>query len=158
MQITKKPVFNIALLIIITGVIAYFVNVYFRPGATGPMIGGEQEAAKEDTIESLLRQLELEVINLNSSLPKIIDEDTRVDNISIEPGPRLLTKYTYTNFSTDEFDSELFDKKVSNIIKKSICNNDEILGRMNLGLIYSYEFSGNDGVKLATAEFDVNDC
>jgi len=30
--------------------------------------------------------------------------------------------------------------------------------RMKLGFIYSYEFSGNDGIKLGTAEFEINDC
>jgi hypothetical protein len=158
MQIIKNPLLSLTLLIIITSVLGYYGNVYFRSNATQSTLVSSQETLAEETIESLIRKLELEVINLNNGLPKTIDEDTRVDSISVESGPRLLTKYTYTTFSTEEFDSEIFNKRVEKIIKKSICDNDEIMERMKLGLIYSYEFSGNDGIKLATAEFEINDC
>jgi len=158
MQITEKPILSFAILIIITSVFAYYVNTYFRSSAAKSTLASNQEVFVEETIESLIRKLELEVINLNNELPKKIDEDTQADSISVEFGPRLVTRYTYTTFSSDEFDSELFDKKVKKVIKKSICDNDEVLKRMKLGLIYSYEFSGNDGIKLATAEFNINDC
>ncbi len=158
MQIIKNPLLSLALLIIITSAVAYYGNVYFRSNSAQSTLASNQETTVEETIESLLRNLELEVINLNNGLPKIIDDDTRVDSISVEPGPRLLTKYTYTTFSTEEFDMEVFNKRVKKIIKKSICDNDEIMERMKLGLIYSYEFSGKDGIKLATAEFEINDC
>ena len=151
MQIIKNPILSLALLIIITGVVAYYGNVYFRSNAV-------QSTSEEETKDTLIKILELEVVNLNNGLPRTLDDDTRVDSISVEPGPRLVTKYTYTTFSTEEFDSELFNKRVKKIIKKSICDSDEVLKRMKLGLIYSYEFSGNDGIKLATAEFDTNDC
>ena len=151
MQIIKNPLLSFALLIIITSAVAYYGNVYFRsnPG---------QSTFEEETKDTLVRNLELEVVNLNNGLPRTLDDDTRVDSISVEPGPRLVTRYTYTTFSTEEFDSELFNKRVKKIIKKSICDSDEILKRMELGLIYSYEFSGNDGIKLATAEFETSDC
>jgi len=152
MQITKNPLLSFALLIIITSAVAYYGNVYLRSNA------GNQEITEEETKDTLIRNLELEVVNLNNGLPRTLDDDTRVDSISVEPGPRLVTKYTYTTFSTEEFDSKIFNKRVKKIIKKSICDSDEILKRMELGLIYSYEFSGNDGIKLATAEFETNDC
>ena len=158
MKLTKHPILSFVLLIIITSVVAYYVNVYFRSSVAISADVGNQEVPEEETIGSLMRNLELEVLNLNSGLPKQVDEDTRADSISVEPGPRLVTKYTYTTFSSEEFDQERFDKKVKKVIKKSICNNDEVMERMKLGLIYSYEFSGNDGVKLATAEFEINDC
>jgi hypothetical protein len=158
MQITKYPILSFVLLIIITSVVAYYVNVYFRSSVAKSAVVGNQEVPEEETIESLMRNLELEVINLNSGLPKQVDEDTRADSISVEPGPRLVTKYTYTTFSSEEFDKERFNKKVKKVIKKSICDNDEVMERMKLGLIYSYEFSGNDGIKLATAEFNIDDC
>ena len=158
MQITKYPVLSLILLIIITSVVAYYANVYFRSSATNSAVVGNQEVPEIETMESLLRNLELEVINLNDGLPKQVDEDTRADSISVEPGPRLVTKYTYTTFSSEEFDNDRFNKKVKKIIKKSICASDEVMERMKLGLIYSYEFSGNDGVKLATAEFNIDDC
>ena len=158
MQLTKYPILSFVLLIIITSVVAYYVNVYFRSSVANSADVGNQEVPEEETIESLMRNLELEVLNLNSGLPKQVDEDTRADSISVETGPRLVTKYTYTTFSSDEFDQERFNKKVKKVIRKSICDNDEVMERMKLGLIYSYEFSGNDGVKLATAEFEINDC
>ncbi len=158
MQIIKNPILSLALLIIITSAVAYYGNVYFRTKAAQSRLADNQEITEEETTETLMRNLELEVVNLNNGLPKTIDEDTRVDSISVESGPRLVTKYTYTTFSTEEFDSELFNKRVKKIIQKSICDSDEVLKRMELGLIYSYEFSGNDGIKLATAEFEANDC
>ena len=158
MQIIKNPILSLALLIIITSAVAYYGNVYFRTKAAQSRLADNQEITEEETTETLMRNLELEVVNLNNGLPKTIDEDTRVDSISVESGPRLVTKYTYTTFSTEEYDSELFNKRVKKIIQKSICDSDEVLKRMELGLIYSYEFSGNDGIKLATAEFEANDC
>jgi hypothetical protein len=158
MQIIKNPLLSLTLLIIISSAVAYYGNVYFRSNAAESTLASNQETSEEETKESLMRILELEVLNLNNGLPKTIDEDTRVDSISVEPGPRLLTKYTYTTFSTEDFDMEVFNKRVKKIIKKSICDNDQIMERMKLGLIYSYEFSGNDGIKLATAEFEINDC
>jgi hypothetical protein len=151
MKIPKNPLLSFALLIIITSAVAYYGNVYFRSNAV-------QLTFEEETKKTLIGNLELEVVNLNKGLPKTIDDDTRVDSISVEPGPRLVTKYTYTTFSTEEFDNELFNKRVKKIIKKSICDSDEVLKRMELGLVYSYEFSGNDGIKLATAEFGNSDC
>ena len=158
MQITKHPILSFSLLIIITSVVAYYVNVHFMSSAAHSVDVGNHEIPEEETIESSMRNLELEVVNLNDGLPKQVDEDTRADSISVVPGPRLVTRYTYTTFSSEEFDDERFNKKVKKIIKKSICNNDEVMERMKLGLIYSYEFSGNDGIKLATAEFNIDDC
>ena len=158
MQLIKNPLSSLAALVIVASVVAYYGNVYFRSSTTESTVASNQEVSEEETKDTLIRNLELEVINLNNSLPKIIDDDTRVDSISVEPGPRLVTKYTYTSFSTEEFDSEIFNKKVKKNIKKGICDNDEILKRMKLGLVYSYDFFGNDGIKLATAEFDINDC
>jgi hypothetical protein len=158
MQIIKNPLLSLALLIIISSVVAYYGNVYLRSNAVQSRLANNQEVTEEETKDTLIRNLELEVVNLNNGLPKTLDDDTRVDSISVEPGPRLVTKYTYTTFSTEEFDSEIFNKRVKKIIKKSICDSDEVLKRMELGLIYSYEFSGNDGIKLATAEFETNDC
>lgn len=98
MQIIKNPLLSFALLIIITSAVAYFGNVYFRSSATKSTVASNQEIPEEETQDTLIRNLELEVINLNNGLPKIIDEDTRADSISVEFGPRLVTKYTYTNF------------------------------------------------------------
>ena len=158
MQTTKYPILSFTLLLIITGVVAYFVSVYTRPETSNSITTSNQQVTEEETIESLMRNLELEVINLNDGLPKQIDEDTRADSISIEPGPRLVTRYTYTTFSSEEFDEKRFNKKVRKVLKKSLCYNYQIIKRMNLGLIYTYEFSGNDGMKLATAEFNIDDC
>ncbi len=158
MQLIKNPLSSLALLIIITSIVAYYGNVYFRSSATESIVVSNQGISEEETKDTLIRNLEIEVINLSNGLPKVIDEDTRVDSISVEPGPRLVTKYTYTSFSTEEFDGDIFNKKVKRNIKKGICENDEVLKRMKLGLIYSYEFFGNDGLKLATAEFEINDC
>ncbi|MBL1142759.1 MAG: hypothetical protein HND53_12080 [Proteobacteria bacterium] len=158
MQITKHPIISFALLIIFTSVIAYYVIVYFRSDAANSTAVANQEVPEEETLETLMRNLELEVINLSSDLPKTIDNDTRADSITIEPGPRLVTRYTYTSFSTEDFDEKRFNKKVKKVLKKSLCNNYDVIKRMTLGLIYSYEFSGNDGIKLATAEFNIDDC
>jgi DNA-directed RNA polymerase subunit H (RpoH/RPB5) len=158
MQLIKNPLSSLALLIIVASVAAYYGNVYFRSSATESAVVSNQEISEEETKDMLIRKLELEVINLNNGLPKIIDDDTRADSISVEPGPRLVTKYTYTSFSSEEYDSEIFNKKVKKNIKKGICDNDEVLKRMKLGLVYSYEFFGNDGTKLATAEFEIKDC
>ncbi len=158
MQLIKNPLSSFALLIIIVSVVAYYGNVYFRSSATQATAGSNQDVSEKETIDTLIRELELEVSLLNRDLPKIIDDDTRADSISVEPGPRLVTKYTYTSFSSEEFDSEIFNKKVKKNIKKGICDNDEILKKMGLGLVYSYEFFGNDGIKLATAEFEFKDC
>ncbi len=158
MQIIEKPILSLAILITVTSVIAYSVNVYFRSSDPKSTLVSNQEVFGEETKESLLKKLEIEVINLNSDLPKKIDEDTQADSISVESGPKLITRYTYTSFSSDEFDSDLFDKKVRKVLKKSLCKNNEVLARMELGLIYSYEFSGNDGIMLATAEFNAKDC
>ncbi len=157
MQLIKNPLSNLAILIIVTSVVAYYGNVFFRSSVT-KTVDSNQKFPEEETKDTFIRNVELEVINLNNGLPKVIDDDTRADSISVEPGPRLVTKYTYTTFSSKEFDSEIFNKKVKKNIKKGICDNDEVLRRMKWGLVYSYEFFGNDGIKLATAEFEVNDC
>jgi len=118
MQIIKNPLLSLTLLIIITSAVAYFGNVFFRSNAAQSTLASNQEISAENTIDELLRNLELEVLNLNSGLPKTIDEDTRVESISVESGPRLLTKYTYTTFSTEEFDIEVFNKRVFVIMMK----------------------------------------
>jgi hypothetical protein len=158
MQLMENPLSKLAILIIVTSAVAFYGNIYINSGSSDSAVVSNQEFSEEETKESLIRKLELEVINLNNGLPKRIDDDTRADSISVEPGPRLVTKYTYTSFSTAEFDIDKFNKKVKKNIKNGICENDEVLKRMQLGLIYRYEFYGNDGIELVTAEFGISDC
>jgi hypothetical protein len=64
MQITKNPLSSLALLVIITSAVAYYGNVYFRSNAVHSTI-------EEETKDTLITSLELEVVDLNNGLPRV---------------------------------------------------------------------------------------
>ena len=86
------------------------------------------------------------VNEMNEGLPKMLDDDTRLERIEGGPGKRLTYVCTMVNYSSSDISKAAFDREVAPYIKQSLMTNKALypLFKKKIAIVYRYE--GNDGV------------
>jgi hypothetical protein len=114
---------------------------------------------KASEVESRLTEsFELAAEQINSLVPKMIDNDTRLDKATVGPGPRLTYHYTLPNRKSGEVDADLMQSILKSDIAAKVCSNEEMKNALQYGGIYSYSYSGNDNVSILTFDIVGQDC
>jgi hypothetical protein len=133
------------------GILARVVVIVNIALFMGGVVNGLQQSQNET--DNLLAELDL----MNQSLPRMIDDDTRLDHIDIEHMD-IYYNYTLVNFSTDQIDKNKFVSMMSKHIKSSQCQNKKTRDLMNNGrtLIYAYRDKGHQ--KVAEIPVVASDC
>jgi len=94
----------------------------------------------------------------NQRLPMMLDQDTRLDKASVEPGPRAVYHHTFPRYSSREIDANLLRTNLRPDIMLQVCASEEMKTSLQYGGIYVYAYSGNDGIEITRFEIDRNDC
>ena len=130
-------------------------------GGLGRFIGQETYEAvapsrpSEQQIEDgLAKGFRVAAEKANEELPKMVDKVTRLDNVTVGPGPRIVYHHTFPNYSPKS--SEITAARTA--VEKNVCSNTEMKPSLQYGGIYVYSYSSRDGVELARFEFDRNSC
>lgn len=81
------------------------------------------EQAKDAVIEGLLQK---EAKSFNKTGGKMIDQLTRLDSLSVQPGRWLLYHYTVTEYDNTDVDSAVLKRKIKPLARKVIAGNKEL--------------------------------
>jgi hypothetical protein len=139
----------------VTGSIVVFIVL-----AIGGLIGKElgKTAYSPSKPTALEREAGLvEVANRkNQELPIMLDEETRLNKITVGPGLRMVYHITALKYRWQDVDVNLAQKNFRRNTAKSLCANPDTEKAIQDGVIFVYVYSGFDGVEILRLE--INDC
>ena len=113
-----------------------------------------QEIKKKDDVEESLKRLAKE---LNSRLPKTLDEDTRLDAIVVGPGKCWVSLFTLLNLSSYEINETNLRQALSTERKENACSS-EFKKLLDNGVQLIDRYSGRDGKFIGDIIINPNDC
>jgi hypothetical protein len=90
----------------------------------------------------------------NENGPKMIDEITRWDRMSVGPGARATYHFTILH----QVNLSQFKEKIRPVIIKKICNEKKMKSSMKHGGVFIYSYSSKGNNDIVSLEFDKNDC
>jgi hypothetical protein len=145
----------------ILGIIA-IVIVASLCGQIGKLIGDATFSPSKATpqeVEARLIEVFTKTANqLNPKLPMMIDQVTRLDRISIGPGPRAVYHYTFPQQSSRDFDARQLQTALWTEVVRNVCANADMKKSLQYGGIYVYVYCGSDGIEITRFEIDRKDC
>lgn len=134
-------------------------------GSIGKLIG---ETTSGSVASATPKQQDVEVLviegfakaaaQINRTLPKMIDEDTRLDKVTVGPGARTVYHYSSPKHTSRDFDGALLRATLRPDTMLKVCAAREMKKSLQYGGVYAYSYSGNDGIKIVEFEIDRNDC
>jgi hypothetical protein len=95
---------------------------------------------------------------MNKRMPEAIDQDTRLDRVSAEPGSHFSYHYTLLKSESADIDRAKFDSMIRPQLKSRLCNSTQIRSFFGHGVTVSYLYRSKDGVPVGGAEFAPNSC
>lgn len=96
--------------------------------------------------------------NYRSELPLMVDSGTRLDNVTVGPGTRLVYHYTLIKYSSRDIDANQLLSELQPQVVNSVCSSKEMKPSLQYGGSYVYSYSGSDGIQIASFEIDRTDC
>ena len=129
----KKP------LVLVVSLIAAIIG-----GAISKTVVKEYfDSRMESKVEAALRQAEVQI---NSTAPKMVDAETRLDGATAGPGRRLKYGYTVVRYKASEIDMNSWRNQVAPDIKRNVRNAEGMRYLFEIGTTVTYRYSGSDGV------------
>jgi hypothetical protein len=95
---------------------------------------------------------------MNKRMPEVIDQDTRLDRVSAEPGAHFSYHYTLLSSNSSEIDKVSFANTIRLQLKSKLCDSAQIRSFFSHGVTVGYMYQGNDGVPIAGTDFPPNSC
>jgi len=95
---------------------------------------------------------------MNKRMPEVIDQDTRLDRVSAEPGSHF--SYHYTLLANDSIEDVRanFVSTVRPQLKNKVCESAQNRNFFVHGITVSYVYQGKDGAAIGGAEFAPDSC
>lgn len=121
----------------------------------GSMAGGAGEGEGSRNLDQTLANVSA---HLNRSAPLTLDEDTRLDRVTSEPGHKLSYHYTLTTVQSRAFKRAEFQKLIREPLQAKLCSSTEMRSFLVHGVTISYNYLGSDGRRLGAARFTASDC
>lgn len=94
----------------------------------------------------------------NQNLPMMIDKDTRLDKVTVGPGPRIVYHYTLPKYFSRDVDANGLRESLRLAVARQACSNADMEKSLQYGGIYAYTYAGSDGVEITRFEINNSDC
>lgn len=98
------------------------------------------------------------VAELNRSLPRQVDTETRLDQVTAGPGPRLTYSYTLIHRNGASVDIEQFNAGMQPQLRRSVCGQSNMAGLLRAGVSLAYSYRGSDGKFVSLIEVEPQHC
>ena len=129
-------------------------------GGIGKLVG--KAASTTDSpqqIEAkLIEGFTMAATSVNQKLPMMVDQNTRLDKMTVGPGPRAVYHYTFPTYTSIDIDANLLQTNLKPEVTRKVCASDDMKKSIQYGGIYVFEYSGNDGIQITSFQIDRNDC
>jgi len=94
----------------------------------------------------------------NKHMPELIDPDTRLDRVSVEPGLHFSYHYTLLASNGSDIDKAGFMASQRAKLKSTMCQKSDVRNFLDHGITLAYSYRSKDNVPVGTAEFAPNSC
>lgn len=88
-------------------------------------------------------QLAKEVAKLNPQLPKMADNETRIDRVSSGPGRTFTYHHTMIHHTGQDIDMAFFNNSFAPGLQRNVCQQLKVMIQRGVTVVYSYQ--GRDG-------------
>lgn len=112
------------------------------------------EEIKKDLIQGLKKGAD----ELNKSTPLMVDDETRLDSVTVGPGLSANYFYTFPKYNSNEIDLEFVVEELKKEVLSSICENLDMKPTLDHGGIFNYSYSGSDSKKIFNIKINKSDC
>lgn len=113
---------------------------------------------QKDVDKKIIEGFEKAAKEVNRTAPTMIDQDTRLDEVTVGPGARITYHYTYPKYSSKEIDSNWLQTNLRPVVIKNVCSNKKMKPSLQYGGIYVFSYSGNDGIEITNFQISREDC
>jgi hypothetical protein len=96
--------------------------------------------------------------DMNRTLPKLIDPETRLDRVTAGPGKRLTYSYTLVNRESAKIDVEAFNAGMQPVLRTSVCGRPGMQALVKNGVTLVYSYRGSDGKFVSMIEVIPQHC
>lgn len=140
----------------ILGVIGTFVFLVVAT-VIGRVIG---QAAVESSqpapnVEATLQQVATQI---NAQLPRMLDQETRMDEARSGPGKTLTYFYTLTSYDSREVDHQSALSAIEPGVRRRECNSSKMRVLFTSGVTAQFVYRGNDGGEITSFAISPADC
>ncbi|HPB69062.1 MAG TPA: hypothetical protein PLT76_03110 [Candidatus Omnitrophota bacterium] len=124
------------------GIVAVFVGLILSLMLFRSWYNTKHSVAADEEVMAVVNEL-------NAQLPKMLDDDTRLERIEGGPGKKLVYICTMVNYSSQDISKELFDKEVAPYVKQGLQTDRTLYPLFRKGITIVYRYFGSDGVYIS---------
>ncbi len=114
--------------------------------------------SENEIIAQLQVGLEKGAKDLNSKTPFMVDEDTRLDLVTVTGELTSNYFYTFPHYSSSGIDPYSASTQLKKIILSKICTDQSIIETLSHGGLLKYTYSGNDNIEIIHINITKLDC
>jgi hypothetical protein len=123
------------------------------PAEPSPVNNDVQQADEK----ILMSAFEKEARKMNAKLPKLIDNETRMEKMIVGPGKKVTYVYTLVVRSSSEMDANAFYNDLRPYFINNICKGD-MKDALKMGVTFIYSYYGNDNGHIADIPITAAGC
>jgi hypothetical protein len=97
------------------------------------------------------------VVQVTTSLPMTLDEDTRLDSVSTVRN-FMVYNNTMVNYDAAQLDASNFASALEDIILVPLCANPQLKGFIDQKVVMVYRYFGKDGKFITEISKDMSSC
>jgi predicted glycosyltransferase len=114
--------------------------------------------AEQTELERTLSQkLTNAVIQINSNVPQVLDEETRLDSAATFRN-FIIYNSTMVNYSADQLDVNAFNPIIEEVVIGTLCAKKGLESFIDLGVIMVYRYHGKNGQYISELFKDMATC
>lgn len=91
-------------------------------------------------------------------LPMMLDQDTRLDKVSVGPGARIVYQHTLPNYTSQQIDANWLVTNLRPDVVSKVCTSADMKQSLQYGGVFVYSYFGSDAVEISQFSIDRNDC
>lgn len=121
------------------------------------IISSNAMASMTDSQRKLAKELTLSVKQINATLPKLLDEETRLDSAATTSNVIIYTN-TLVNYSVSQLNVATLDPLLLDSVIKPLCNNEGLKVFIDLGVVMVYRYLDKYGVFVTELSKNMSEC
>lgn len=94
----------------------------------------------------------------NSTLPMMVDKETRLDTTMGGPGKKFSYFYTFPAYASTDVNPSDIHAYLSRNVTKNVCGSTDMKPLFQAGVTAVYIYRGNDGVEITRLNITPGDC
>lgn len=153
----KRIVFGTAIVALI--VFIFYSRPIEKPTNQHPVNSTKSVANKPSIIQQQLAKKIADIVELeNKSLPRMVDNVTRLDSVKANPGAQITYFYTLPQYASTEVSSQWVATEGKLKVAKGVCTDANLQPILASGATLMYVYKGNDGIYINQFQVTQDDC